>query len=68
MCFIRFSRRAGSDTYILDNGGEELLFVDCGFACYREEMTGIFEGLFPDFHSRRKTLVTRTRISTIRAL
>ena len=47
----------GSDTYILDNGGEELLFVDCGFACYRDEMTRIFEGLFPNFYSRRKTLV-----------
>lgn len=46
----------GSDTYILDGGGE-LLFVDCGFACFKKEMLGIFRSLFPDLDSRKKSLV-----------
>ena len=45
----------GSNTFILERGGD-LLFVDCGFACYRDEMLAIFGSLFPDFDSRRKLL------------
>ncbi len=46
----------GSNTYILQHG-EELLFIDCGFACYREEMLSVFGKLIPDFHSMRKSIV-----------
>ena len=46
----------GSNTFVLESGGE-LLCVDCGFACYREELLGVLRGLFPDFDSRRKSLV-----------
>lgn len=45
----------GSNTYILDDG-EKLLFVDCGFANYREEMLAILEQLFEDFRERPKSI------------
>ena len=43
----------GSNTYVLEYHGE-LLCVDSGFACYREEMLRLLEGLFPRFSLRRK--------------
>ena len=43
----------GSNTYVLEYHGE-LLCVDCGFACYREEMLRLLEGLFPRFSLRGK--------------
>ena len=46
----------GSNTYILEYEGR-LLFVDCGFACYRQEMLSIFRGLYPDFDTRSKEIV-----------
>ena len=46
----------GSNTYILQHGNE-LLFVDCGFECYRDEMSEVFHGLFPEFDSMRKSVV-----------
>ena len=46
----------GSNTYILEHEGR-LLFVDCGFACYREEMLGIFHELYPDFDQMVKEIV-----------
>jgi len=45
----------GSNTYILDDG-KELLFVDCGFAAYKEEMLELLEKLFSDFASLPKSL------------
>ena len=45
----------GSNTYILKSGGE-LLFIDCGFACYRDEMLWIFREMFPDFDNMPKSL------------
>ena len=44
----------GSDTYILEHN-DELLFVDTGFQCYRNEMIHVFNKLFDDFASMRKT-------------
>ncbi len=46
----------GSNTYIVKNG-KELLFVDCGFACYRNEMVKIFTELFGDVSSYRKNII-----------
>lgn len=43
----------GSNTCILEKG-EELLFIDTGFACYAWEMYDIFLRLFPDFERRRR--------------
>ncbi len=47
----------GSNTYIFECGDGSLLFIDCGFACYRREMLGIFNLLFADFSSRRRELI-----------
>ncbi len=46
----------GSNTYILDDG-KELLFVDCGFMAYKEEMLALLDKLFSDFSNRKKKLV-----------
>ena len=45
----------GSNTYILRKG-DNLLFVDCGFALYAEEMERILHQLFPDFDGMRKEI------------
>ena len=44
----------GSNTYILQNQNE-LLFVDSGFACYKNEMAKIFRELISDFNNKNKT-------------
>lgn len=44
----------GSNTYILEHE-EELLFVDGGYACYKEEMLQILKSRFPGFDQRKKT-------------
>ena len=46
----------GSNTWILHHG-KSLLFIDCGFACYREEMMRIFRLTFPEFDAMDKTAV-----------
>ena len=46
----------GSNTYIL-RWRDELMFVDCGFACYREEMLALFHAHIPDFDSLRRRIV-----------
>ncbi len=46
----------GSNTYIL-NTNDELLFIDCGFACYKDEMVKIFLELFPNFNNMKKDII-----------
>ncbi len=46
----------GSNTYILEKD-ERLLFIDSGFACYKQEMLGIFQALFPDFENMRQEII-----------
>ena len=47
----------GSSIYILENlDNKELLFVDSGFSCYREELLHTIHALFPDFEKRKKDL------------
>lgn len=46
----------GSNSYIIEYG-DELLFVDCGLACYRMEMENILYQYFPDYEKRKKTLL-----------
>lgn len=46
----------GGNVYII-NSGDELLFVDSGFACYRNEMKKLFHELFPDFDNMEKKIV-----------
>ncbi len=45
----------GSNTMIIKSG-EETLFVDSGYALYREEMQGILKNLFPDFDGLYKRI------------
>ena len=45
----------GSNTMILKNG-EDVLFIDCGYALYRDEMIKIFRELLPEFDSMRKKI------------
>ncbi|MDR2854880.1 MAG: hypothetical protein LBV40_01815 [Methanomicrobiales archaeon] len=48
----------GSSIYILQHvQTEDLLFVDSGFSCYREELVQIMHVLFPNFKRRKKDLV-----------
>ena len=46
----------GSNTIIL-NKGQGLLFVDTGFACYRQEWINTLNSIYPDWQSREKTLL-----------
>ena len=43
----------GSNTAII-RSGEEYLFVDSGYALYREEMEKIFRSIIPDYDGRKK--------------
>lgn len=46
----------GSNTYILE-GKDELLFVDSGFACYKEELLSECRKLIADFDKYKKSLI-----------
>ena len=46
----------GSNSYILEKDGD-LLFIDCGFACYAREMLRLLREMFPGFDTRRKDLI-----------
>ena len=46
----------GSNTAILQSG-KEVLFIDCGYAMYRQEMEKIFRQLLPDWDSMRKRIL-----------
>lgn len=45
----------GSNTVILKSNGE-ILFIDSGYALYREEMEKIFRELLPDYDNMRKRI------------
>lgn len=46
----------GSNTAIIKSRGKTL-FVDSGYACYRDEMLAVFRKLLPDFDEMRKTVL-----------
>lgn len=46
----------GSNTIIIESNGK-LLFVDSGYACYREEMLEVFRKIIPNFDDLRKTIL-----------
>lgn len=46
----------GGNTYIIESDSD-LLFVDSGFACYKEEMKKIFHELFPNFDEMNKQMI-----------
>lgn len=45
----------GSNTAIILHK-ENVLFIDCGYACYKEEMESLFRKLLPDYDNMRKTI------------
>lgn len=52
----------GSNTMIL-RSENETLFIDSGYACYREEMLKIFRSLLPDFdHMPKHALLTHADV------
>lgn len=52
----------GSNTTILCNSGK-YLFVDTGYACYRQEMLDYFRALLPDFDTcNRSALITHADV------
>lgn len=46
----------GSNTAIIKSGNE-VLFIDTGYACYTEEMTEIFKGILPEFEKMKKRVI-----------
>ena len=46
----------GSNTIIINSNGK-VLFVDSGYACYKEEMIDIFKRIMPDFDDLEKTIL-----------
>ena len=46
----------GSNTAIVKSNGQ-FLFIDSGYACYKDEMLEIFRRIVPDFDSIRKTVL-----------
>ena len=52
----------GSNTAIIKSG-DEYLFVDTGYACYRDEMAAIIRSLVPEFDSiTKKVFITHTDV------
>ena len=56
MEIILIEPACGSNTAIIRHG-DETLFVDSGYACYREEMEAIFRKLLPDYDTMKKTVL-----------
>ena len=46
----------GSNTIIIKSGGA-VLFVDSGYACYRDEMLEVIRRIVPDFDTIKKTIL-----------
>ena len=46
----------GSNTIIIKSN-DKVLFVDSGYACYRDEMLEVFKKVIPDFETRKKTIL-----------
>lgn len=46
----------GSNTAIIESAGERV-FVDSGYACYRQEMLAIIKSIVPDFKSKSESII-----------
>lgn len=46
----------GSNTAIIESDGERI-FVDSGYACYKNEMLAIIKELFPDFKTKKERII-----------
>ncbi len=47
----------GSTTWVLERDDGDLMLVDCGYACYRDELLSMLRAHYPDFDRRGTTLV-----------
>lgn len=46
----------GSNTMIIKHK-DDVLFVDCGYACYKDEMLELFRRILPDYDNMKKTIL-----------
>ena len=46
----------GSNTTIIESDGQRV-FIDSGYACYKNEMLDLIKKLIPDFKTRKETLI-----------
>ena len=46
----------GSNTMVI-RSGEELLFIDSGYACYKSEMLELFEKILPEYKTAKKKIL-----------
>ena len=46
----------GSNTLMIESNGE-VLFVDSGYACYKEEMLAVFKKILPNFEKMKKRVL-----------
>lgn len=46
----------GSNTAIINSNGE-YLFIDCGYACYRDEMSKLIHDIVPDLDKTKKRIL-----------
>lgn len=46
----------GSNTAIIKHR-TEVLFIDCGYACYKEEMEAVFRQILPEYDDMKKTIL-----------
>ena len=46
----------GSNTTIIESDGERV-FVDSGYACYKQEMHSVIKSLVPDFKTKKEKLI-----------
>ncbi len=54
--FVLIEPPCGSNTLLIKSRGK-VLFVDCGYACYEQEMKEVFKKLLPDFDGMKKTVL-----------
>ncbi|MBE6677552.1 MAG: MBL fold metallo-hydrolase [Ruminococcaceae bacterium] len=46
----------GSNTIVIKSN-DQVLFVDSGYACYKDEMLAVFKKILPEFDSIKKTII-----------
>jgi len=61
-CITLIEPPCGSNTAILQSG-REVLFIDCGYALYRQEMEAIFRRLLPEWDGmKRRIFITHADV------
>lgn len=47
----------GSNTIIIKNNDNQALFIDSGYACYKDEMLKVFKNVLPGFDNMEKSIL-----------